>query len=259
VERNARVGEETSSRNSEVIHAGIYYPNDSIKTRVCIEGRKMMYQLCQRRNIPHRKIGKWIFSTSKDESNYLGNLEVKCRTLGVPLRRLSSREIESGEPLLRAVDAVESPETGIVDSHTFMQVLSSMITDNDADIALQATFEGATKSSPDSPFKASVKLSDGSTMEVMADVIVNSAGLAADRVAKSIIGESVPADYRLHYLKGFYFSYSGKSMVSRLAYPIPDKHLKTLGTHATLDLAGRYAAIPDVLHTAIYISQCNLE
>lgn len=242
MEKNSRIGEETSSRNSEVIHGGIYYPNDSLKTKLCIEGKNMLYHLCSQKQIPHRRVGKWIFSTNKDESNYLGNLEVKCRSLGVPLRRLSTNEIHLGEPFLNAVDALESSTTGIIDSHAYMKYLEHLISESGSDCVFNSKLVQVTRAGgAGSRYRAHIRTGDGETETIEAESIVNAGGLHADVVARCILGESTPQEYRLFFLKGYYFSYSGKPLVSRLAYPIPDPSLKTLGTHATLDLAGRYA------------------
>lgn len=241
MEKNGRAGAETSSRNSEVIHAGIYYPNDSDKTRMCIEGRQMLYKFCATANVPHRKVGKWIFSTSKSQSHYLDSLQVKCKELGVPLRKLSATEIHTGEPLLTVVDAVESPETGIVDSHSYMQALEASVSQSGSDVLCNTKLLSAESRRPGSPFEAKLVSAKGEVETILADSIVNAGGLHSDSVARAIMADATPGEYRLFYLKGHYFSYSGKPLVSRLAYPIPDPDLKTLGTHATLDLAGRYA------------------
>jgi len=137
VERNDRIGEEVSSRNSEVIHAGIYYPHSSLKTALCIKGRIMLYEACQRFNIPHKKIGKWIFAKSEDEGEHLVKIKANGDALGVPLRFLPKAEIKEKEPLLKAVEALESPETGIIDSHEFMRFLESNLLAHEGNIAFQ--------------------------------------------------------------------------------------------------------------------------
>ena len=136
VERNQRYGEETSARNSEVVHAGIYYPSGSLKTQLCIEGRQRLYRFCHERGIAHKKVGKWIVATCDDEVEYLHTLHAKCAALGVPSQFVGDAERAAGEPNVACVAALASPETGIVDSHGLMDGLAAVLAENGGDLAL---------------------------------------------------------------------------------------------------------------------------
>jgi L-2-hydroxyglutarate oxidase LhgO len=247
IEKNKKYGEETSSRNSEVIHGGMYYPIDSLKTQTCIKGRKMLYDLCQRYDIPHKKVGKWIFASQSEQLSYLQELKKKSDMLGIPLRFLTKKEITEGEPNLKAVEALESPETGIIDSHQYMTVLADKLVTNDGILALQTRLTSVEKTSRGTYIVTTQINSDAevSYCTFETESIVNCAGLHADKVSEIILGEKV-SEYKLYPCRGHYFGYSGKPTISRLIYPIPDKALKSLGLHATIDLAGKMKFGPDL-------------
>jgi L-2-hydroxyglutarate oxidase LhgO len=261
IDRNSLYGFETSSRNSEVIHAGIYYPIESEKTRLCIRGRELLYQVCPKAGIPFRKVGKWIFATDyKDgrwpqimaqnmdgtefEINYLEALQEKCSKLSIPTRWVHKEEIVREEPHLRAAAALESPETGIIDSHSLMDFLSQQLDSHGGQLALRTTIVNSESSS--SGFRLTLAPSDrlDDTMVIESKSVVNSAGLASDKVARLLMGSSSP--YKLYHAKGHYYSYQGKPLVKRLTYPVPPKTLASLGVHTTLDLSGRMKFGPDV-------------
>eukprot|EP00698_Gefionella_okellyi_P005936 TRINITY_DN15369_c0_g1_i1.p1 TRINITY_DN15369_c0_g1~~TRINITY_DN15369_c0_g1_i1.p1 ORF type:complete len:390 (-),score=55.43 TRINITY_DN15369_c0_g1_i1:20-1189(-) len=238
LERNARIGEETSSRNSEVIHAGIYYPPDSLKTSLCIAGRKLLYAVAPKAGIPFRKTTKWIVGTDAAEEAYLQKLQTKCSSLGVHTRFLSTSELAQ-EPNVIAKVALESPETGIIDSHVLMQWLQGTLENNGGSVVLNTAVCGLTRKSD------GLYVVDTDNGPVEAEVVVNSTGLQADRVARLLLGSAFPADYQQYYCKGCYYSYTGKSLVGRLVYPVPLANLAGLGTHATIDLGGRMKLGPD--------------
>eukprot|EP01120_Amphizonella_sp_Union-15-10_P012530 TRINITY_DN5587_c0_g3_i1.p1 TRINITY_DN5587_c0_g3~~TRINITY_DN5587_c0_g3_i1.p1 ORF type:complete len:394 (+),score=59.08 TRINITY_DN5587_c0_g3_i1:69-1250(+) len=239
VERNSRIGEEISSRNSEVLHAGIYYPKDSWKTKSCIKGRKMMYDVCQRYNIPHKKIGKWIFAKTEDEIEHLHKIKANGDSLDVPLHFIPRSLIKSSEPNLLAIEVLESPETGIVDSHEFMRFLEHRFLENNGDIAFQTPVHSIEPKGTG----GYIVQTESCTFE--ATSIVNSAGLFADKIASMVLKDKMPDSYKLKYCKGHYFGYTGKSLVNRLTYPVPEKNLTGLGVHTTLDLAGHMRLGPD--------------
>jgi L-2-hydroxyglutarate oxidase LhgO len=261
IERNGRYGAETSSRNSEVIHAGLYYPPQSWKTKLCIRGRELLYDLCPRVGIPFHKVGKWIFATDYCddrwpqlqsstaegrlyEEKYLHTLASKCNTLNIPHRWVPKSEIILSEPQLRASLAIESPETGIIDSHSLMDYLAAGLEKRGGLLALQTSITFCEKISNGYKVRLSTGPSLDDEMWVEAKAIVNAAGLAADSVSSILMGDDSP--YRVHYAKGHYYSYSGKPLVSRLTYPVPDKHLASLGVHTVLDLSGRMRFGPDI-------------
>ncbi|KAK9712719.1 hypothetical protein K7432_006939 [Basidiobolus ranarum] len=141
VEKNSRIGEETSSRNSEVIHAGLYYPEDSLKTSLCIRGKNMLYDFCKEYSVPHSQITKWVVAKNEEQAEYLIRLEEKAKRLNVPVEFISLKDRERLEPAVKAREALVSPTTGIVDSHGLMERLEWLINENGADIACMTSVE----------------------------------------------------------------------------------------------------------------------
>lgn len=239
----------------------MYYPIQSLKTKFCIQGRKLLYDLCPKVGIPIHKVGKWIFATDYNDSrwpqfqastdenrlfeeNYLHTLANKCQSLQIPHRWVAKQEILDKEPNLRASLALESPETGIIDSASLLNYFSHLL---DSREGLLATHTTITLCEPTSTGYI-VRLANYPSLEgetcIFVKSIVNSAGLAADSVARVLMGNASP--YQLHYAKGHYYSYMGKPLVSRLTYPVPDKNLSSLGVHTVLDLSGRMRFGPDI-------------
>ncbi|SPO05906.1 related to FAD dependent oxidoreductase [Cephalotrichum gorgonifer] len=252
LERHTQLGTETSSRNSEVIHAGIYYGTDTHKAELCIRGRGLLYDLCERKGIPHRKTGKWIVAQNEAQRGAIEKVHETARALGVPTRWVSRGEVErDGEGVLAAAGCLESPETGIVDSHGLMMALAGQLEESGGTVALNSR---VTDVSPlgggrngDAGWEVSVEdpAAPGEASAITADVVVNAAGLGAVAVHNMI----VPPERRreMFYAKGNYFSYSPSSpRLSRLIYPAPEPGKAGLGTHLTLDLAGRIRFGPDV-------------
>jgi L-2-hydroxyglutarate oxidase LhgO len=241
LESESTIGTGTSSRNSEVIHAGIYYPPGSLKAKLCVAGRLALYPYLAERGIAHRRCGKLIVATAAAQIAGLEKLQAQARANDVgDLRMLDAREARALEPRLSCVAALESPSTGIVDSHAFMLGLHGDAENHGAAIAFR------------SPLVAGQVRKDGIELEVggaeptrlRARTVVNSAGLYAQDVARSIEGfpaDRIPPSY---YCKGNYFSLSGRSPFSRLVYPAPES--AGLGVHLTLDLAGQARFGPDV-------------
>jgi len=247
VERHGQIGEETSSRNSEVIHAGLYYPETSLKTRLCIRGKNMLYDLLQNTNIPYKKVGKWVVAENEDQTSYIIDLHEKSKRLGVPTFFMTAEEAHKEEPEVRAHSVLVSPTTGIIDSHSYMEYLESSLTNSGGDVALGSEVRSIGTSSVTRGYLVEVATppSTDSPTLVLAKHVINSAGLYADKVANMLM----PNAYKLHYAKGQYFGYRKKSPVSRLIYPCPEKNLAGLGTHLTLDMAGRCKFGPDVSYT----------
>ncbi|EGX91170.1 L-2-hydroxyglutarate dehydrogenase [Cordyceps militaris CM01] len=246
IERHAALGTETSSRNSEVVHAGIYYGADSLKARLCVRGKHLLYELCARHGLDHRRTGKWIVAQTSAQRAALERFHAVCRdALGVPTRWVSAAEVaRDGEGVVAAAGALESPTTGIVDSHGLMTCLAGLFEDEGGIVALHSPVVGVR---PESAGWA-VDVRDGATGEtstITADTIVNAAGLGAARIHNMIAGPD--RQVTLHYAKGNYFSYAAaRPAVSRLIYPVPEPGLGGLGTHLTLDLGGRMRFGPDV-------------
>ncbi|KAJ2162370.1 hypothetical protein GGF46_000734 [Coemansia sp. RSA 552] len=249
VEKNRHFGMETSSRNSEVIHAGIYYPPDSLRTRLCIEGKNLLYDYCRRRSVPYKRLGKWVVSQNDQQAEYLHKLADHCALLGVPAHMIGPSQIARGEPAVRASAALVSPTTGIVDSHALMAALHQDLTDCGADFAPGAQVEAMAKA--DGGYRVLIATGDPDTpsMAVKAAAVVNAAGLWADRIACMLVPRSHcwNSQYRLFFAKGRYYACtSSKLTAHRLIYPVPDQHITSLGTHLTVDMAGALRFGPDL-------------
>ena len=235
------VGTGTSSRNSEVIHAGIYYPTGLAKTRLCVEGKAMLYAFCREYGVPHRRCGKLIVAADETETARLAALEAQAKANGVDdLVWLTGAEARTLEPALKAKRALLSPSTGIVDSHALMIALRGDAEAHGAMIALGTPVVAGRVESDG----VAIETGGAEPMRIMASRVVNAAGLGARAVARAIDG--VPADSvpPLHLAKGNYFSLTGRAPFTRLVYPMPAEG--GLGVHLTLDLAGQARFGPDV-------------
>lgn len=243
LERASAIGSEISSRNSEVIHAGIYYPSGSLKARLCVAGKEKLYAYCGERGIAHRRCGKLIVATTAGQRDALASIRERARTNGVDALRLIGRdEARSLEPELECLAALESPSTGIIDSHGLMLSLQGDLEHRGGLVALhtrvdrlQAREDGIV-----------VHCADGVVLR--ARTVVNAAGLGACALARRTEGlpvDHVPVPY---FAKGSYFTLSGRSPFTRLIYPAPEpeRHLAGLGVHLTIDLGGQARFGPDV-------------
>jgi L-2-hydroxyglutarate oxidase LhgO len=235
------IGTETSSRNSEVIHAGIYYPAGSLMARSCVEGKHLLYAYCRERGLPHANCGKLIVATDEEEAGKLLSIQARAAANGVPdLRLLTRAEALAMEPALACTAALHSPSTGIIDSHAYMLSLQG-----DAENA-GATFVFHSPVLSGRATEAGVEIEVGGAepMRLRARTLVNSAGLHAPRLARAIEGMPaglVPGSF---YAKGNYFTLTGRNPFSRLIYPVPVPG--GLGTHLTIDLGGQARFGPDV-------------
>src|SRR5712692_4799578 len=241
VETESAIGTGTSSRNSEVIHAGIYYSPGSLKAKLCVAGRLALYPFLAERGIAHRRCGKLIVATDPNQIPGLEKLHTQAKANGVAdLRMLAAREARALEPQLACVAALESPSTGIVDNHAFMLGLRGEAEDHGAAIAFRSPLRAG------HILNGAIELEVGGEdpMRLLAQSVVNCAGLFAQDVARSIEGFPAERIPPTHYCKGNYFSLSGRSPFSRLVYPAPEA--AGLGVHLTLDLAGEARFGPDV-------------
>ncbi|KAH7084478.1 FAD dependent oxidoreductase [Paraphoma chrysanthemicola] len=244
IEKHGTVGTETSSRNSEVIHAGLYYGTDSLKTRLCLRGKEMLYELCKTHSIPHRNTGKWIVAQDATQMDAIQKVHDFAKTIGVPTHFISKDEAKRREPDVRVQAGVlESPSTGIVDSHSLMQFLEGSFTDSGG---LCAFHSSVTSISPiPSGWSITTSSPDGSTSSITASTLINSAGLYAVDINNMILPS--PRHKKAYYAKGSYFSYSSsRPKPSTLVYPAPIPGHGGLGTHLTLDMSGRIRFGPDV-------------
>ncbi len=247
LERHQHFGTETSSRNSEVIHAGIYYTPESLKARYCVEGNALMYDFCRQHDVPHKRTGKLIVAVAPEEVAALDAIHLRAQTNGVPgLRRLGPAEITDLEPAVRGVAALFSESTGIVDSHGFMATLQRLAESQGAQFAYRVELAGATRTDA-GHYALEVIDVDGQPFSVEATAVVNAAGLDADRVA-ALPGLDVDAlGYRQHYCAGHYYRLAPRlrNHVSHLIYPVPEKRMTGLGIHVSIDVAGDLRLGPD--------------
>jgi L-2-hydroxyglutarate oxidase LhgO len=240
IEAADAIGTGTSSRNSEVIHAGIYYPQGSLKARLCVRGRQLLYAYCAERGIAHRRCGKLIVATEVAQSEQLMAIAAKAAANGVDdLRWLTAAQAQALEPALRCSAALLSPQTGIIDSHGLMLALQGDFENAGGVVALHSAIERAQCDAQGT----ALYLADGSALH--ARVVVNAAGLSAPLLARRFGGMDHSGLPQAHYAKGHYFTLAGRAPFSRLIYPVPEA--AGLGVHLTLDLGGQAKFGPDVL------------
>jgi len=243
LEKNLKFGQETSSRNSEVIHSGIYYPSSSLKALLCVKGNRILYKYCSMKNIRHKKIGKLVVATSSMEDLMLQKVLTQSRVNGVADGILLSKtEAAELEPNIFCTSAIYFPSTGIIDSHGLMKQLENDAIINGVFFAYNAEVIGIEKM--DEGYKITVKEGSGG-YSFTSRVVVNAAGLNSDLIAR--FSATFELSYQLHYWKGDYFSVSNKKnkLIRHLIYPVPHENTTGLGVHATLDLDGRLKLGPD--------------
>ncbi|RQO45787.1 FAD-dependent oxidoreductase [Variovorax sp. KBW07] len=239
LETEGAIGTGTSSRNSEVIHAGIYYPQGSLKAKLCVEGKELLYAYAAERGVPHRRCGKFIVATSPEQAGQLEAIRVKAAANGVDdLVQITAQQAIAMEPQLHCVAALHSPSTGIVDSHALMLSLLGDLENAGGMLALKSPITRA-------------ECGDGAIVLVAEDgtalrcrSVINAAGLGAPALASRFEGlapETIPKAY---FAKGNYFTLSGKAPFGRLIYPVPEPG--GLGVHLTVDLGGQAKFGPDV-------------
>jgi L-2-hydroxyglutarate oxidase LhgO len=238
LEQHRQIGTETSSRNSEVIHAGIYYPTDSLKARLCVPGKEALYRHCEEFHVPFRRCGKIIVATSAAQLDVLRAYQRSAVANGLePLRWLTAAQVRQLEPEVHSVGGIFSPTTGIIDSHAYMESLVGAIESGGGVIAFETRLEAA------------VTNGDGSlrlvtdAMELEARVLINATGLSAPDVARRLPHGDVRLP-RAHYAKGHYYTLSGRSPFTHLVYPIAEPG--GLGVHVTIDLSDQAKFGPDV-------------
>jgi len=222
-EKNRTFGLETSSRNSEVIHAGIYYPEDSLKAKLCVEGKNLLYELCDKHNIAYKKSGKIVVAASKSEITQLEKLYEQGRKNGVDdLMLLSRTEVKKLEPNIEAKAGLLSPSSGIFDSYTLLKFLYNQAKERGAEFVFDTEVIGIERAG--AKYKIQIKDRDGISAFV-ARVVVNCAGLNSDKIAQLAGIDIAKAGYQLHYCKGEYFSLDSKyrNLISRLIYPTPEQ------------------------------------
>jgi L-2-hydroxyglutarate oxidase LhgO len=239
LEAEGAIGTGTSSRNSEVIHAGIYYPEGSLKARLCVDGKQLLYEYLEQRGLPHRRCGKLIVATTPAQVPELDVIAAKARANGVhDLVLLTREQARAMEPQLECVAALHSPSTGIVDSHGLMLSLQGDLEGAGGMLALKSPVARA------QCMDAAIVLiaEDGTALRCRS--VVNAAGLGAPALARRFEGLPASAVPTAHFAKGNYFTLAGRAPFSRLIYPVPEA--AGLGVHLTLDLGGQAKFGPDV-------------
>jgi L-2-hydroxyglutarate oxidase LhgO len=243
LEAEPSFGMGTSSRNSEVVHAGIYYAPESLKATLCVDGRDRLYRYCDEHGVSYRRVSKLIVATEGGQQEKLESLAANAIKCGVnDLSFLEGNKARALEPELRCEAALLSPSTGIIDSHGFMLALLGEAQAHGAQFVFNTKIEGGEVTSQGIKLEASD--SDGERFAILADVFINAAGLAAPELARCISGlpaETIPKAY---FARGRYFTLNGRTPFSRLIYPVPVPG--GLGVHLTLDLSGAARFGPDV-------------
>jgi L-2-hydroxyglutarate oxidase LhgO len=238
-EAETAIGTITSSRHSEVIHAGLYYPTNSLRARHCPRSRRMLYEYCATRGIPHRKTGKLVVATNDTELKKLDEIYKQAQVNGCEnLALIDAAAVKKLEPEVFCVGAMNSPETGVIDSHSYMLALRGEVEDHGGAIALNTRIDRLVN------VLAGWEVHFGAGETIVVDAVINAAGLGAQKLARATEGypqERVP---KLALAKGNYFAYAGRPVFKRLVYPTPVPG--GLGTHVVLDLAGRMRFGPDV-------------
>lgn len=241
VEKNTGFGQETSSRNSEVIHAGIYYPAGFLKSALCTKGNRLLYEICSKRQIPHKRMGKLIVATNDEECRVLEELKNQACQNGVAdLAFLGKKQVGIMDPEITALAALFSPSTGIIDTHSLMR--SFFLTAKE--MGITAAFRSRVTAIHFDGNDYNVDINDGE-YQFRTRVLINCAGLHSDKVAALAGIDIDKMDYRLKYCKGNYFTICPAPRLRHLVYPAPVKDGEGLGIHATLDLNNRVRFGPD--------------
>ena len=246
IEKHPTFGQETSSRNSEVIHAGIYYPQGSLKATLCVEGKVLLYDYCRKHDIPFNNCGKLIVATTPEEVKVIEGIRETARKNGVDLEVMEKDEIAALEPNIFALKALYSPTTGIVDTHSLMKQFETVIINNGGQIAYGSEVTGIKKLSDG--YEITVLDADKQHFSFTTGILINSAGLTADKISEmtGIMDEKLA----IHFCKGEYFRVNPPKnrLIKRLIYPVPHQNMEGIGIHVTIDMAGGVKLGPDVTY-----------
>lgn len=244
IEKNPTFGQETSSRNSEVIHAGIYYPEGSLKALLCVEGSRMLYDYCDKFNIPHKKCGKLIVAVNEEEVVTIEGIRQTALRNGVMLETVDKGRIAELEPNIFALKALWSPITGIVDSHSLMKQLETNLILNGGQVVYGSEVTAINKISEG--YRITLLESGASIYNFTSEIVINSAGLYSDKIAEMVGIKDEKLVIR--FCKGEYFGIKPPKnrLLNRLIYPIPHKEMEGIGVHVTVDMGGGARLGPDV-------------
>ena len=245
IEKHSTFGQETSSRNSEVIHAGIYYPRGSLKAKLCLEGKRLLYDYCEKYDVPFRKCGKLIVTTTDDELPVIEGVRQTALLNGVDdLVVIEKDEIAEMEPAIFALRALYSPSTGIIDSHRLMKQYETNTLNNGAQIVYGSEVTAIRRI--ENGYEITLNDADGKKYSFTSRIVINSAGLESDIIA-GMAGISDDT-LKIIFCKGEYFRINPPKnrLLNRLIYPVPHPKLEHIGVHVTVDLAGGVKLGPDV-------------
>mmetsp|Transcript_6999 Transcript_6999/g.10271 ORF Transcript_6999/g.10271 Transcript_6999/m.10271 type:complete len:390 (-) Transcript_6999:235-1404(-) len=248
VEKNSLYGEETSSRNSEVIHAGLYHNTDMLKSELCQKGNRLLYEHCMRFDVPHRNCGKIIVARDEEQMEELNHMVTDH--LNLKLKVLSNEKMQAMEPLIKGYAGVFSPTTGIVDSHELMQ--SMVFSLDEKENVLLSTDHKVIRIEYHPPNYYVFIETKEDTLCIETPILINSSGLHSEHVLKLFQEELIENVPELLYVKGQYYIGPTNLNISHLIYPMPQKNLKGLGTHLTIDLSGNVKFGPDVHHIGTF-------
>ncbi len=254
LERHGTFGQDTSTRNSEVIHGGMYYPTGSLKAKLCVEGNRMLYDICSKYGIAHKKTGKLIIANTDQEIENVDEIFKQGQLNQVPgLRIIAEKEIKALEPNIRARHALYSPETGVLDVQGLMHYFERTSLKNGATIRYNHEVIDLEKR-PDS-YKVIVQKKDGGIEEIFTEVLINSTGIFADKISAMPGIDIESSHYKIHRVKGEYFNVSRRhtGKISHLVYPTPSP--VSLGIHVRLRLDGSMALGPN----ALYVDEINYD
>jgi len=246
IDKHPTFGQETSSRNSEVIHAGIYYPQGSLKAILCVEGNKLLYEYCKKHDIPFNNCGKLIVATSSEEISVIEGIRDRALRNGVRLDILERDQISDLEPGIFALKALYSPTTGIVDTHSLMKQFETGIINKGGNIVYGSEVTGIRKI--DKGYEVNLCDSDKQSFSFSTRTLINSGGLTADTLSEmaGIKDERL----RIHFCKGEYFRINPPKnrLIRRLVYPVPHENMEGIGIHVTIDMSGGVKLGPDVTY-----------
>lgn len=244
LEKARTFGSEISSRNSQVVHAGMYYPTGTLKAALCVAGNRSLYAWCEAHGVAVKRVGKLIVASEPDEEAKLQSILAQGAKNGVAnLELISGARAMALEPGVRATAALHSPDTGIVDGHGFMASLLAEARTRGCEVAWQHALVGAERTADG--YALQVADATGARMQLRTRVVVNAAGLDGDELAGLAGLDADAAGYRLSYVKGSYFRVRGRALATRLIYPVPPVGLRGLGVHLTLELDGSCRLGPD--------------
>jgi L-2-hydroxyglutarate oxidase LhgO len=245
IEKHNTFGQETSSRNSEVIHAGIYYTKDSLKARLCLEGKDLLYKYCEKYDVPFKKCGKLIVATTKEEINVIRGIRQTAMNNGLDdLEFMERDQIAELEPNIFALNALYSPSTGIIDSHSLMKKYEINAINNGAQIVYGSEVTGIMKIH--GGYEITILDADKKNYKFTSEIVINSSGLTSDTTAEMV---GIKDDnLKILFCKGEYFRVipPKNRLIKRLIYPVPHPNMEGIGIHVTVDMAGGVKLGPDV-------------